>query len=271
MGMAQGLTEFLPVSSSGHLALLGAFFQLNSSSLVFEVGVHLGTLFSIFTVYRKIIGSWFMEVMSHLRTLKLNDGAYLFYLVIIASLPAGVIGILLKDFIIGTFSNLLIVGGSFLFTGCVLFAAEKSQKGKEIGAEMKGFGELSDVRSINLKQAFLIGWAQALAILPGVSRSGSTISMALFLGVPRKTSALFSFLMSIPVILGAGILQIKDIGDLPAADFKYLVFSFIISYIFGLVGLLGILYFVKKAQLDRFSWYLWAIGFGSIAFYFAGG
>ena len=269
IGMTQGLTEFLPVSSSGHLALIDNFFKLNSGNLLFEVGVHIGTVLSIIVVYRKTIWSWVKDVLIFLKDFKVNDGAYLFSLVVISAIPAGFIGILLKDYIAAAFSNLLVVGICFLVTGAVLYWTEK----KVAGTSEDGLGELGqlkDARSITYRQAFIIGLAQAVAILPGISRSGSTIAVALCLGVSRSTSAMFSFLMSIPVILGAGVLQLKDISSLNHSELQYLLFSVFISFVFGLVGLLLILYFVKRARLSSFSWYLWIIGTGSVIYYFIG-
>ncbi len=270
MGMAQGLTEFLPVSSSGHLALIENFFKLNSENLLFEVGVHIGTVLSIIVVYRKTIWNWVKDVFKFITSFKANDGAYLFSLVIVSALPAGLIGIFFKDYITAAFSSLLVVGICFLITGAVLFWTEKRVSGTA-DDELGELGELKDAREISYKQAFFIGIAQAIAILPGISRSGSTIAAALCLGVSRSTAAMFSFLMSIPVILGAGLLQLRELNGLNYLGLQHLLFSVLISFLFGLVGLLLILYFVKKAKLSTFSWYLWVLGVGSIAYYFIGG
>ena len=270
IGMAQGLTEFLPVSSSGHLALIENFFELNSGNLLFEVGVHIGTVLSIVVVYRKTIWHWVRDVFKFFTSFKVNDGAYLFSLVIVSTLPAGVIGIFFKGYIEAAFSSLLVVGICFIITGAVLFWTEKRVSGTEED-KLGELGQLKDARLITYKQAFLIGIAQAVAILPGISRSGSTIAAALCLGVSRSTAAMFSFLMSIPVILGAGLFQLRELNGLNYLGLQHLLFSVLISFLFGLVGLLLILYFVKKAKLSTFSWYLWILGLGSITYYFMGG
>lgn len=269
IGMAQGLTEFLPVSSSGHLALIESFFNLTSESLLFEVGVHIGTVLSIIVVYRKTILNLSKDSLKFMTNFKVNDGSYLFSLIVVSAIPAGLIGIFFKDLITEAFSSLLVVGICFLVTGFVLFWTEKKIAGTSED-ELGEFGKLSDAREITYKQAFLVGLAQAVAMLPGISRSGATIASGLYLGVPRSTAAMFSFLMSIPVILGAGLLQLKALNGLNYLELQHLLFSVLISFIFGLVGLLLILYFVKKAKLSTFSWYLWVLGTCSIIYYFIG-
>jgi len=269
MGLIQGLTEFLPVSSSGHLALLEKFFNFTSENLLFEVGVHIGTVLSIIVVYRQTIKDWLKDIAKFFTTFKGNDGAYLFSLVVVSAIPTGLIGVFFKDYIKAAFANLLVVGVSFLVTGCVLFWTEKKIAGTS-DQELGELGKLKDARAISYKQAFFVGLAQSVAILPGISRSGSTIAAALCLGVSRSTAAMFSFLMSIPVILGAGLLQLKDLNGLDYIGVQHLLFSILTSFLFGLVGLLLILYFVKKAKLSTFSWYLWLLGTGSIIYYFTG-
>ncbi len=270
LGIIQGLTEFLPVSSSGHLALVANIFKTAKQSLLFEVGVHFGTVLSILFVYRKLIKKWLKELLKSLKLAQKNDGLRLFLLITVSAMPAGILGLLLKSYIESAFSNLLVVGVCFLITGVLLYWTEKKVDNNQ-EEEFSDFDNLASTQEISYKQALIVGWAQAFAILPGISRSGSTIAVALSLGVSRKAAAMFSFLMSIPVIVGATLLQLLQVDYLSVDESKSLVLAILVSFVFGLIGLYSILHFVKKAKLSRFSWYLWVLGVLSISYHFLGG
>ena len=234
MGIIQGLTEFLPVSSSGHLALFEKFFNASQESLLFEVGVHFGTVLSILVVYRKTIYSLLKDLLKFLKTKKMNSGCRLLLMIVVSAIPAGIVGIIFKSYIEQAFSSLLIVGICFILTGVLLYWTEKKISGRKED-NFDDFSDLSGLSEINYKKALLVGWAQAFAILPGISRSGSTIAIALSLGISRKSAAMFSFLMSIPVILGATVLQVIGIEQISQGEVYYLIVSIAVSFVFAFV------------------------------------
>lgn len=194
MGIVQGLTEFLPVSSSGHLALarhiLGAG---EAQDVAFEVAVHAGTLVAV------VIFFWgrILDLLSDAARGKGEGRRWLLY-VVIATIPAGVVGLTIKDSVEALFNNIALVGAAWIFTAIVLLAAERWATSR-VEAGVMG-----------VWRALAIGVAQAVAILPGVSRSGSTISAGLLVGVERKQSVGFSFILSLPVVAGAIVLTLKD-------------------------------------------------------------
>lgn len=197
MGVVQGLTEFLPVSSSGHLVaareLLGV---APPSDVSFEVAVHAGTLIAVLIFYRKKIISILNQAWS-------GDGYGRNWIVwiVVGTIPAGVIGILIKDDIEKLFSDITLVGAAWIFTAILLFLGERL-------AHVKVNGEL-----IGIWRAIIIGCAQAVALIPGVSRSGSTISTGMLTGVDKRSAVDFAFILSIPAIGGALLLTVKDWMD----------------------------------------------------------
>ena len=182
LGVTQGLTEFLPISSSGHLVIMQHFLQIQINGNEFEVLVHLGTLGSIIVVFFHDLQALIFNIKSK------QNRLYISYL-LIASIPAALAGILFKDHFKLFFDNHYLVSKALMFTGLILilsyFFKPKNKK-------------------INILSSIIIGFFQALAIIPGISRSGMTISFALFLGINTKDAAKFSFLMAIPIIGGAG-------------------------------------------------------------------
>jgi len=246
----QGLTEFLPVSSSGHLALASAFMNVPAGSMAFEIVLHLGTLVAVLLVYGKDLLSIAAGVVHGRR-----DSMLAALTLIVASVPAGIVGVFLSDGIGAVFGMPLVVSCLMLLTGTVLFLTRFSPGGK---------GEPG------LGKGSFIGLFQALAVLPGVSRSGLTISAGLFRGVDRASAARFSFLLSVPAILGAAVLELPDAEwDTPIG---VLIAGFAVSALVGYGALKVLLRFVGAGELHRFCWYCWAIGgFGAVWFFLHGG
>lgn len=263
LGILQGLTEFLPVSSSGHLVLAQHFLHIHKQSLLLDVWLHFGTLLAIFSVLyrpvlRLIIGARkgiCLSSLSHpLRFIRTPEGqdTNLLILVIIASIPTALIGFLFKDIFEQLFEgNMRLLGGAFLFTALLLFLTKfksENRPSKEIG--------------ISPIQALAIGTIQGIAIIPGVSRSGSTIALALLLSIGRKEAGEFSFLIVIPAILGAMILETLH----GAAVLQSL--QFLVSATIGMLAALGVGIFALKALLSlvnhgkiyRFAYYCLFIG-----------
>ncbi|MCL7985883.1 MAG: undecaprenyl-diphosphate phosphatase [marine benthic group bacterium] len=255
LGVIQGLTEFLPVSSSGHLVLSQALLGLELPGVTFEVVVHLATLCAVLWVYRAKVASLATGALGGKR----EDWVYI-GLLLLASIPAAVVGIAGEGFFTGMFGKpawaavFLIVTGFIVWS--IQYTAPKTTKAEPGPAD-----------------AFGIGLAQAAAILPGISRSGSTVAVGAALGVDAVKVAEFSFLMSVPAILGAGLLQIDEIGAV--ADSGGTV-GLSIGFIAALVsGIAAIHLFVRMLENRTFHWfaiYCWVVGSGYLlaAFLFPG-
>lgn len=258
LGIIQGLTEFLPVSSSGHLVVFQKWLGVEEHSLAFDVAAHLGTLLAVITVYWKSLSSVVRETLGYVKERKITPPVWMFVVTLIGSLPTAFIGLMFKDSFESLFSNLVAVSIFFSITGLVLFFSDRYQSEAE-SSKRVDLNDLSDAESISLLKALFIGIVQGCAIAPGVSRSGSTIAAALFLGVRRQTAAQFSFALSIPAVLGAAVLQLKDISTFSTDVLVSLGLGLGVSYVSGLAGLLGLLFLVQKGKLRYFSFYLWAL------------
>ena len=258
LGIIQGLTEFLPVSSSGHLVLGQIFFGITQSQLIFDISVHMGTLLAVLVVYSSdilaMISSVFgflLKAVSFKPVLHLaaeDKNLKMAGLIIIGSIPTAIIGLILKQFEHVLFTSEVLVGFMLILTGTILWVSRKYYSS---GNTKKIFG---------IKKAFSIGIVQGLAVIPGISRSGSTIATGMFLGIDRHTAAKFSFLLSIPAILGAQVLSIKDmIKDGLTID-PVTIYATIASFITGLIALKILLTLVHSGRFHLFAPYCWLIG-----------
>jgi len=233
LGILQGLTEFLPVSSSGHLVIGQKLIGLSQPPILFDILVHLGTLLSVVVYFKN-------------RFLKLK--AKIILLIIIGTIPAGLVGLFLNHYIERIFDSLAGVGFSLLITSILLFST------KFIKDKFKQFNKL------NWKNALFIGCFQALAILPGVSRSGSTIVAGLSQGLSRKNAFIFSFYLAVPAILGALVLQIPDIADLDSQSLNLGLIGTLTAFIFGLLSIKILEKVVYKGKLYYFAAYCLILG-----------
>jgi len=195
LALIQGLTEFLPISSSGHLILPAKIFGWADQGLAFDVAVHVGTLLAVMIYFHKDIRLMISGWLTSLVKRQQNQESLMAWSVIVATLPAGLTGILLNDFIELNLRSTLVIGLSTLVFGLLLWWADA--KGQRNRGESQ----------IKLRDALWVGFAQALALIPGTSRSGITITAALMLGLTRQAAARFSFLLSIPLIMAAGLLK----------------------------------------------------------------
>ncbi len=258
-GIIQGLTEFLPVSSSGHVSLYQHFTGNSSENgLVFTLMLHLGTLLAVFIAYHKDIYQLILEAIAMLSDLfkgklfkaKLTENRMMIYMIILTTLPlAGFIFI--KDFITSFASDtdIIVEGLCFLFTSALLFFSARCVKGRKTAKNMK------------FKDAMFIGFFQGLAILPGVSRSGSTISSGLMLGFSKDFMVKFSFLLSIPAILGASVLEIPDaIKEGVSFGFEPLIAGMIAALVIGILAIKLVQYLVVNDKYIYFSYYTFILG-----------
>ncbi|MBU2552292.1 MAG: undecaprenyl-diphosphate phosphatase [Proteobacteria bacterium] len=262
LGLIQGLTEFLPVSSSGHLVLGQHLFGIKEPEILFDVLLHLGTLAAVFIVFRRDIASLVREFFRLPTRLKnravaaeawrTEDDFRLLILIVAGSVPTALIGLLFKDIFESLFASTRAVGLALIVTGVVLFLTRWSAgaRGRKTGAFRAG-------------DALIVGLAQGLAITPGLSRSGLTISTGLYLGLDRDLAARFSFLLSIPAIFGALILQLRSAAPTSFSPLD-MGLGFLAALISGLAALVVLLRLVRGGRLHYFAWYCWAIGLLSL-------
>lgn len=269
IGIVQGLTEFLPVSSSAHLVFIQKLLGVESS-LAFDTFLHLGTLIAVLWFFRydiyKMLRSWWLSIQDILRG-RFKEGFYedpykrLAWYVILATIPVGIVGVLFEDSVDALFSGALYVPAFFLFvTGTILYLSQRMTSGK------------INYDTITKKEALFMGLGQACAILPGLSRSGTTIAAGLTIGLDKEFAAKFSFILSIPAILGAFVLQLKDIGSAMDANFLPVILGFAASIIAGYMAIKWMLDLIQNKSLDIFAYYCWLMGIivfmGSIAHIF---
>jgi undecaprenyl-diphosphatase len=246
LGVVQGVAEFLPISSSGHLVIVGSLLDTASgnsadvaSKLQINVALHVGTLFSILIVYRSAV--W---------NLRLQPKVCL--LIVLASIPAALVGLQFKDWFEQIFGTPLVAGVALFVTAGLLLVGQRLER-NELNYDQLSFGK-----------AVIIGLFQAAALIPGISRSGSTISGGLVLGLKRDAAAAFSFLMAIPVIGGAALLELKDVvsGDVVVEDIAPLLAGGVTAFVVGLVTLRWLVSLIAKGHLYWFAYY--CIGAGTV-------
>ena len=246
LGIIQGLTEFLPVSSSGHLEIAKAILgenKVGEESLLMTVVLHFATALSTIIIFRKDI----LEILSGLLQFKNNDSFWFSLKIVLSMIPAAFVGVFFNDEIEALFGGALrLVGSMLLVTGLLLFLADKAK---------------ASAKKVGIKHAILIGISQAIAILPGISRSGATISTAVLLGIDKEKAARFSFLMVVPLIFGK---MAKDIlsGDIQyeTTTFIPLLIGFIFAFLTGMFACKWMIKLVKSSQLKYFAFYCFAIG-----------
>ncbi|MBE6501465.1 MAG: undecaprenyl-diphosphate phosphatase [Methanobrevibacter thaueri] len=269
IGIVQGLTEFLPVSSSAHLVFIQKILGVESS-LAFDTFLHLGTLIAVLWFFRydiyKMLSSWWLSIQDIIHG-RFKEGFYedpykrLAWYVLLATVPVGIVGVLFEDSVDALFSGALYVPAFFLFvTGTILYLSQRMTSGE------------INYNTITKKEALFMGLGQACAILPGLSRSGTTIAAGLTIGLNKEFAAKFSFILSIPAILGAFVLQLKDIGSAMDANFLPVFLGFIASIIAGYMAIKWMLDLIQNKSLDIFAYYCWLMGLlvfmGSIAHIF---
>ena len=242
LGVLQGFTEFLPVSSSGHLVLGQYFLNVKSPGNTLEILFHLGTLGSVIFVF-------FPEIISIIITIKKKSTQKLLIHIFLATMPAVVIGFMLRNKIEVLFESVNSVGFALLFTGLVLILSStfKNKNSKH-----------------SISSSIVIGFGQALAIIPGISRSGMTITISLLFGFSPKESAKFSFLLSIPVIAGAGLLGIQDIQYSETFSVDIIIAAILSSFVVGIIALRILLKILELGKFYTFGIYCICLGMVSI-------
>lgn len=251
LGIVQGLTEFLPVSSSGHLELAKVILgddSMGEESLLMTVTLHFGTaLATVVAFWREIV-----RIFRGLFRFRMNAETDFSLKIILSMIPAVIVGLTLEEQIEQLFSQqILLVGICLLITGVLLFFANRAK---------------ATEKTVSFKDALLVGIAQAIAILPGISRSGATISSSVLLGIDRDQATRFSFLMVVPLILGKMAKDLLD-GEIGSstANLPALATGFIFAFITGYFACIWMIRIVRKSKLNYFAWYCMAVGLGAIA------
>ncbi len=261
LGAIQGATEFLPVSSSGNLVIYPAMFHWGTPTLSFVMALHMGTFFAVLFYYIKDV--WrlilaFFNTFKKERTAEENTYVKLFWMLFVALLPAGIVGVLYADKIGNVFSEPHVVSLFLFITAAILILSSIDFRKK-----------WDSIENINLKHALSVGFLQIAALFPGISRSGSTIAGGVFAGLNRKDAARFSFLLSIPTIGGAGLLEIKNALNASVSGASHLAIGagFITSFI---VGFLSIGFFFKVIRKTKFYYFaIYCIVLGILGLIFA--
>lgn len=266
LGLVQGLAEFLPISSSGHLALLQHFFGIEGESvLAFAVLLHLGTLISVFIVYWKDILELILELFAVFKDIftgkglriNVNPTRRLGFMIIVATIPTGIIGIVFNDMFASFYLSLLPIGIGLLITGTIMWIAER------IPRLTKG------VKEMKFRHAVLVGICQGIAITPGISRSGSTLVGGLFSGLNREFAVKFAFLISIPSILGSVVLEAPAAFEagIDMTIVGPILVGVIIAAVSGLFAIKTMIKVVSNKKLFYFSIYTWVLGAAVVMYY----
>ncbi|QRN86240.1 undecaprenyl-diphosphate phosphatase [Clostridia bacterium] len=244
LGVIQGLTEFLPVSSSGHLIIFQQWFGINEAALSLDVVLHLGTLFSVLFYYQKRIRTMLKKPFSRYNML-----------ILLTAVPAGIVGVLFSDFFKSVYASANLLGPAFLFTAVVLYLSSLAESKNTIGY----MGKTRD--NVGVLDILFIGLMQCLAIFPGISRSGSTISAGLFRNVNKEIAAEISFLNSIILILGANVLEVPALlsGNINISIVQ-LFAGFLASALSGYLAISFMIKLLQKHSLRPFAYYVAALG-----------
>ncbi len=241
LGLIQGLTEFLPISSSGHLVIFQSLFGITTNQLTIDLFLHFGTVIPVIIVF------W-----NDIRDILLfkKEKRRLTWLIFIGIIPTGIIGIFFQDFFKGLFASVQVVGFMLLITGFLLILSEKLSQVRFKLDGMKGHN------------AVIVGIAQGLAVIPGISRSGSTIVASLLQGLDRESAARYSFLISLPVILGGGLLELKKVLSVGIVGLSWgMIFTGVLSAaVSGYFAIKILLHILKKGSLRGFAYYCWGLG-----------
>ena len=280
MGIIQGVTEFLPVSSSGHLALFKILFRVEDVGLLFDVILHLGTLIAIFAVYYKDIWKMIVAGFSIIGDACKNIGIFFknithktkggyhhvicngyrkfAMLVIVSTIPTGVIGVLASDLIEQASKLLIVPGICLIMTAILLLLADHCKGGEKMP------------KQVTYSNAFIIGIAQGVATLPGLSRSGTTITACLLSGFNRKFAVKYSFIMSIPAVLGSLVFELSDLAavSFTSTEIMYYMVGMVVAAVVGYICIKTMLYVVRQKKFTGFAVYCLIVGAISVGVYF---
>ncbi|MCX4910581.1 undecaprenyl-diphosphate phosphatase [Streptomyces sp. NBC_00878] len=262
LGLVQGLTEFLPVSSSAHLRLTAAFAGWEDPGAAFTAITQIGTETAVLIYFRKdiarIISAWFRSLTN--KAMRSDHDAQMGWLVIIGSIPIGVLGVTLKDQIEGPFRDLRITATTLIVMGIILGVADRLAARDETGGKHRAAKERKSLQELSVKDGLIFGVCQAMALVPGVSRSGATISGGLLMGYTREAAARYSFLLAIPAVLASGAFELKDASEGGHVSWGPTVFATIIAFVVGYAVIAWFMKFITTKSFMPFVYYRILLG-----------
>lgn len=262
LGLVQGLTEFLPISSSAHLRLTAAFANWHDPGAAFTAITQIGTEAAVLIYFRKdiarIVSAWFRSLTD--RSMRSDHDARMGWLVIVGSVPIGVLGITLKDAIEGPFRDLRLTATTLVVMGIVLGVADRLAARDEVGGRHRAVRERKTLRELGVRDGLVFGVCQAMALVPGVSRSGATISGGLLMGYTREAAARYSFLLAVPAVLASGGYELKDaIGEGHVA-WPQTIFATVIAFVVGYAVIAWFMRFITTKSFMPFVVYRILLG-----------
>ncbi|MER7923717.1 undecaprenyl-diphosphate phosphatase [Streptomyces sp. NPDC096057] len=272
LGLVQGLTEFLPVSSSAHLRLTAAFSGWKDPGAAFTAITQLGTEAAVLIYFRKDVGrilaAWSRSLTN--KEMRRDHDAQMGWLVIVGSIPIGVLGVTLKDAIEGPFRDLRITATMLIVMGIVIGIADRLAARDEHGGRHRAPKQRKTLVDLNAKDGLLYGLCQAMALVPGVSRSGATISGGLFMGYTREAAARYSFLLAMPAVLASGAFELKDAAEEGHVAWGPTMFATVIAFVVGYAVIAWFMKFISHKSFMPFVYYRVALGIVIIALVTAG-
>lgn len=273
LGLVQGLTEFLPVSSSAHLRLTAAFSGWQDPGAAFTAITQIGTEAAVLIYFRKDIGrivsSWFRSLFD--KSMRGDHDAQMGWLVIVGSIPIGVLGVTLKDQIEGPFRDLRITATMLIVVGVIIGIADRLAARDESGGRHRSPKQRKTLKDLGIRDGLIFGLCQACALIPGVSRSGATISGGLFMGYRREDAARYSFLLAIPAVLASGVFEVKhSLGEDSAIVWGPTLFATAIAFASGYAVIAWFMKWISNKSFMPFVYYRVALGIIIIALVTAG-
>ncbi|MEV0778625.1 undecaprenyl-diphosphate phosphatase [Streptomyces sp. NPDC050433] len=261
LGLVQGLTEFLPISSSAHLRLTAAFAGWHDPGAAFTAITQIGTEAAVLIYFRKdiarIVSAWFRSLTN--KAMRSDHDAQMGWLVIVGSLPIGVLGLVFKDQIEGPFRDLRLIATTLIVMGIILGIADRLAARDETGGKHRAVKERKSLQDLGVRDGLIFGFCQALALVPGVSRSGATISGGLLMGYTREAAARYSFLLAVPAVLASGVFELKDAGQ-GHVSWGPTVFATVIAFVVGYAVIAWFMKFITTKSFMPFVIYRILLG-----------
>ncbi|GAA2936532.1 undecaprenyl-diphosphate phosphatase [Streptomyces enissocaesilis] len=262
LGLVQGLTEFLPISSSAHLRLTAAFAGWHDPGAAFTAITQIGTEAAVLIYFRKdiarIVSAWSRSLVD--KSVRGDHDAQMGWLVIVGSIPIGVLGVTFKDQIEGPFRDLRLIATTLIGMGIVLGIADRLAARDEAGGKHRAVRERKTLRELGVRDGLIFGICQAMALIPGVSRSGATISGGLLMGYTREAAARYSFLLAIPAVLASGVFELKDASEGGHVSWGPTIFATIIAFIVGYAVIAWFMRFITTKSFMPFVIYRVLLG-----------
>ncbi|HLL33481.1 MAG TPA: undecaprenyl-diphosphate phosphatase [Streptomyces sp.] len=267
LGLVQGLTEFLPVSSSAHLRLTAAFSGWEDPGAAFTAITQIGTETAVLIYFRQDIGrivtAWWRSLYD--KAWRKDHDAQMGWLVIVGSIPIGVLGVTLKDQIEGPFRDLRLTATMLIVVGVIIGIADRLAARDETGGRHRAVKQRKGLQDLGVRDGLIFGLCQAAALIPGVSRSGATISGGLFMGYQREATARYSFLLAIPAVLASGLFELKDAMEGGHVSWGPTIFATIIAFGTGYAVIAWFMKFISTKSFMPFVWYRLVLGVVLIA------